>query len=272
MAPVVRRVVALCVCVVALASCRVDVSVDMNVEADGTGTVAMQIVADPELIAEIPTIADELATDDIVAAGWIVDGPTATDDGGLTINFSHDFSSDEEATNLLNSLGPPFSQMSMVRTTVGDDTTTQLSGLLGLPDGFAAFADEELIAAVGSVPFADQLEAAGATPSTSMSASLRVALPGEIDPERTNGTELDDGRLEWVVPLDGTVLEMQASSVQSPGANRWWARPLSIIALVALIAWVVFMTLFIGYVAIARWQRSRRRRRRPPVHPAPFDR
>ena len=180
MAPVVRRVVALCVCVVALASCRVDVSVDMNVEPDGTGTVAMQIVADPELIAEIPTIADELATDDIVAAGWIVDGPTATDDGGLTINFSHDFSSDEEATNLLNSLGPPFSQMSMVRTTVGDDTTTQLSGLLGLPDGFAAFADEELIAAVGSVPFADQLEAAGATPSTSMTREPpRSRFPGD---------------------------------------------------------------------------------------------
>ena len=267
MAAVVRRVLALCVCVVALASCRVDVSVDMHVDPDGTGTIAMQIVADPELIAEIPTIADELATDDIVAAGWVVDGPTATDDGGLTISLSHDFSSDEEATNLLNSLGPPFSQMSMVRNTVGDDTTTQLSGQLGLPDGFAAFADADLIAAVGSVPFADRLEAAGATPSTSMSAALRVALPGEVDTEQTNGTALDDGRLEWAVPLDGTILQMQALSVQSPVADRWWARPLSIIALVALIAWVVFMTLFIGYVAVARWQRSHRRKRRPPAPP-----
>lgn len=267
MAAVVRRVLALCVCVVALASCRVDVGVDMNVEPDGTGTIAVQLVADAELIAEIPTIADELATDDIVAAGWTVDGPTATPDGGLTIGFSHDFSSDEEATNLLNSIGPPFTQMSMVRNTSGDDTTTRLSGLLGLPNGFEAFADEDLIAAVGSLPFADQLEAAGATPATSMSATLRVALPGEIDPDQTNGTELDDGRLEWVVPLDGTILDWRALSVQSPGDDRWWARPLSIVALVALIAWVVFMTLFIGYVAFARWQRSRRRRRRSPTSP-----
>ena len=252
---------------VALASCRVDVTVDMNVDPDGTGTVAVQLVADAELIAEIPTIADELATDDIVAAGWTIDGPTATADGGLTVTFSHDFSSDEEATNLLNSIGPPFNQMSMVRNTAGDDTTTRLSGLLGLPNGFEAFADEELIAAVGSLPFADQLEAAGATPATSMSATMRVALPGEIDSEQTNGTELDDGRLEWVVPLDGTILDWRALSVQSPGDDRWWARPLSIVALVALIAWVAFMTLFIAYVAIARWQRSRRRRGRPPAAP-----
>ena len=269
MAAVVRRVLALCVCVVVLASCRVDVSVDMTVDPDGTGTIAMQLVADAELVAEIPTIADELATDDIVAAGWTIDGPTATAEGGLTITLSHAFSSDEEATNLLNSLGPPFNQMSMVRNTAGDDTITKLSGLLGLPNGFEAFADADLIAAVGSLPFADQLEAAGATPATSMSATIRVALPGEIDPEQTNGTELDDGRLEWTVPLDGTILDWRALSVQSPGDDRWWARPLSIIALVALIAWVVFMTFFIGYVAIARWQRSRRRKRRPPAASPP---
>jgi len=267
MAPVVRRVLALCACVVALAACRVDANVDMVVEPDGSGTVAMQLVADAELISQVPTIADELATDDIVAAGWTIVGPAAADEGGLTITFTHPFSSDEEATNLLNSLGPPFTEMSMVRTTVGDETTTELSGRLGLPNGFEAFADADLIAAVGSVPFASQIEAAGATPATSMSAMLRVTLPGEVDPEQTNGTELDDGRLAWTVPLDGTILDVRALSVQSPGNDNWWARPLSIAALVALIAWVAFMTLFIGYVAFARWQRSRHRRRPPSSVP-----
>ncbi|MGB0114847.1 MAG: hypothetical protein WBP59_16635 [Ilumatobacteraceae bacterium] len=260
----VRRVLALCVCVVALASCRVDVEVDMTIEPDGTGTIAMQLTADAELIAEIPTVGDELATDDVVAAGWTVDGPTATDDGGLTVTFSHPFASDEEATNLLNSLGPPFNQMAMVRNTAGDDTTTRLSGLLGLADGFASFADEDLVAAVGSLPFADQIAAAGATPAASMSATLRVTMPGEIDTEQTNGTVLDDGRVQWTVPLDGTILEWRALSVQSPGDDRWWARPLSIIALVTLIGWIAIMTLFIGYVAVARWQRAHRRRRPPP--------
>ena len=156
--------------------------------------------------------------------------------------------------------------MSVVRNSSGADTTTRLSGLLGLPDGFASFADEDLVAAVGSVPFAEQIAASGATPASSMGITLRAALPGNIDQEQSNGTVIDDGRLEWIVPLDGTVLDSRAVSVQSPGDDRWWARPLSVLALVALIGWVAFMTLFIGYVAWARWQRTHRR---PPARPAP---
>jgi hypothetical protein len=183
----------------------------------------------------------------------------------VTITLSHDFSSDVEATNLLNSIGPPFNQMSMTRNTTGDDTTTRLTGLLGLPDGFESFADEDLIAAVGSVPFSEQIAASGATPESSVNAVLRARLPGQIDADETNGTDLGDNRLEWIVPTDGTIVDARAASVQSPGDGRWWARPLSILALVALIAWVAFMTLFIGYVLWARWQRTRRRPRPRPT-------
>jgi hypothetical protein len=248
-----------------LAGCRLDIAVDMVVEPDGTGTVSVVVTADPELVAAVPTIADELATDDIVAAGWAIDGPVATPAGGLSVTLSHAFLSAEEATNLLQSLGPPFNQMSVTRNASGDDTTTRLSGLLGLPDGFETFADDDLITAVGTVPFAEEIAAAEATPTTALGATIRVALPGELDESQSNGDQLDDGRLEWVVPFDGTVLDWRAVAVQSPGDDRWWARPLSVIALVALVAWVAFMTLFIGYVAWARWQRARRR---PPPRPA----
>jgi hypothetical protein len=261
---VTRRILALCVCVAALAGCRVDLNVDLTVAPDGTGTVTFVATADAEVIAAVPTLAEELATDDIVAAGWTIDGPTALPDGGLTITLSHDFTSDAEATNLLNSLGPPFNQMAVTRNTSGDDTTTRLTGLLGLPDGFESFADEDLVAAVGSVPFADQIAASGATPESSINAVVRAELPGRIDTTETNGTPLGDNRLEWRVPTDGTILDWRAVSVQSPGDGRWWARPLSVVALVALVAWVAFMTLFIGYVLWARWQRTHRRSRRKP--------
>lgn len=259
----IRRVFALFACALALAACRVDIGVDVVVEADGTGRIAIVTTADAEVVEIVPTIADELAVDDILAAGWDLEGPTSTADGGLTLTISHDFASPEEATNLLNSLGPPFNQMEIRRTTAGDDTTTQLSGLLGLSDGFASFADDDLVAAVGSLPFAEEITTSGATPESSMSAVIRAELPGVIDPERTNGTVLDDGRLEWEIPLDGTITEWRAASVQTPGEDRWWARPLSIIALVALIAWVGFMVIFIGYVATARYRRARGYRRRP---------
>ena len=249
----------MCACAFALAGCRLDIAVDMVVEPDGTGTITVLLAADAELVAAVPNIADELATDDIVAAGWVIDGPVETPAGGLSVSLSHGFFSAEEATNLLDSLGPPFNQMSMTTNASGDDTTIRLNGLLGLPDGFESFADDDLITAVGSVPFEAEIAQAGVTPESSMGATITATLPGDIDESRSNGTDLGEGRLEWVVPLDGTVDDWRAVAVQSPGDDRWWARPLSVIALVALVAWVTFMTFFIGYVAWARWQRSRRR-------------
>ena len=249
----------MCACAFALAGCRLDIAVDMVVEPDGTGTITVLLAADAELVAAVPNIADELATDDIVAAGWVIDGPVETPAGGLSVSLSHGFFSAEEATNLLDSLGPPFNQMSMTTNASGDDTTIRLNGLLGLPDGFESFADDDLITAVGSVPFEAEIAQAGVTPESSMGATITATLPGDIDESRSNGTDLGEGRLEWVVPLDGTVDDWRAVAVQSPGDDRWWARPLSVIALVALVAWVTIMTFFIGYVAWARWQPSRRR-------------
>jgi len=260
---VIRRILALCVCVAALAGCRVDLSVDMVIEPDGTGTITFVATADAEVVAAVPSLADELATDDVIAAGWVIDGPNPLPDGGLTITLTHDFASDAEATNLLNSLGPPFNQMAVTRNTSGEDTTTRLTGLLGLPDGFESFADDDLVAAVGSMPFSEQIAASGTTPESSMGAVIRTELPGEIDADETNGNSLGDNRLEWIAPTDGTILDWRAVAVQSPGDDRWWARPLSVLALVALVVWVAFMTLFIGYVLWARWQRTRRRPRSP---------
>ncbi len=266
MADVIRRVLAVMACALVLTSCRLDIAVDLTVEPDGTGDITVVVTADADLVAEVPTIADELATDDIAAAGWTVEGPSPTPDGGLVVTLTHGFTSDQDATNLLNSLGPPFTRMSVSRSTSGDETTTRLDGLLGLPDGFASFADDDLIATVGSLPFADRIEASGATPESALGAVIRADLPGEVDTEQTTGTRLDDGTLEWVVPTDGTILDWRALSVQAPDDDRWWARPLSIGALVLLVGWVAFMTVFIGYVTLARWRRARRyRRRRPPT-------
>ena len=269
MTSVIRRLLALCACALVLASCQVTVDVDLSMAEDGTGTLTVVATADADVLAAVPTLADELALDDVIAAGWEVQGPTATPEGGLTLTISHSFTTPDDATNLLNSIGPPFNQMSVQRTTVNNDTTTTLHGLLGLSNGFAAFADDDLVTAVGSVPFAEEIEASGATPESSMRVTIGATLPGEIVPEETNGTTLDDGSLEWIVPLDGSIAEWRAQSLQAPANNAWWARPLSIAALVFLVAWVVFMIFFIGYVAWARSRRSRRYRQTHRPRPNP---
>lgn len=267
MTTMIRRLLAVCACALVLAACQVDVVVDMTMADDGTGTITVVATADADVVRAVPTIAEELALDDVVAAGWAVEGPTATPDGGLTISLSHPFTSAADATNLLNSIGPPFNQMAVTRTTVNSETTNSMSGLLGLSKGFESFSDDDLAAAVGSTPFAEEIEASGATPQTSMSVTLHATLPGEVVTEQTNGEIVDEGAIEWVVPMDGTIVELRAQSQQAPANNAWWARPLSIAALVALIAWVVVMTCFIGYVAWARSRRSRRYRKRPRPTP-----
>jgi hypothetical protein len=87
---VLRRGLAVVACALALAACQVDIDVDVMIEPDGTGTITVVAIADAEVVAAVPTIADEIVLDDVVAAGWIIDGPVATDDGGLSVTMTHD--------------------------------------------------------------------------------------------------------------------------------------------------------------------------------------
>ena len=260
MGAVLRRVLLLVVGALALSACRVDVVVDVDVGPDGTGTVTVTAVADADVVAQVPGLAESLALDDAVAAGWTVDGPTATEDGGLRVALTHPVTSPEELANLLASLGPPFTQMAAARTTVDEQTTNAVQGSLVLPDGFASFADADLVAAVGGVPFADQLAAAGATPAGNMSVTLRASLPGEL--VATTGEPADGGGYEWIAPLDGSTLDVRHETVQRPaGADDSWARPLANVALLALVAWIVASVLFIAWVVVQRRRRAARRRR-----------
>jgi len=253
---VIRRLFALLACAIALTACQVDVTVDVVVEADGIGLITVVVVADAEVVAAVPTLADDLVLDDVIEAGWSIDGPNPTEDGGLSVQMSHDFRSQGEATNLLQSLGPPFTQLELGRGTNGDITTNQLSGRLVF-GGFDSFADDELVSAVGGQPFADQIAASGATPADSFSVTLRALLPGVIEGDETNAEVNEGGVLVWELPTDGSSQVILAQSTQQPGEGQRWARPLSIAALIALIAWIAFMTMFIGYVAIARFRRAR---------------
>lgn len=224
---------------------------------DGTGTVSVVAVADAELVSEVPDLADDLRLDDAIAAGWDVEGPTPTDSGGLSITLTHDFHTAEELANVLNSIGPPLTEMAAARTTQDEVTTNAISGTLVLSDGFSSFSDTELTEAVGGLPFGDRIEASGLTPQEAMSFTLRAALPGELVSAET-GTEAN-GAIQWEAPLDGSQLSVLVQTVQRPASGGSWAGPVSKVALVLLIVWLVLAAAFIVFVAVAR--RSKRRRR-----------
>lgn len=262
MSRALRRFAAIAVALVAglvLASCRVDVAVLVELAPDGTGEVTVTATADAELVARAAGLAEELRFDDAAAAGWVIEGPAATDDGGLTVTLRHAAASAAEVSNLLASLGPPFVDIGLSRTVSPEDerdVTVTLSGRLELTDGFAAFADADLLAAAGGVPFADELRAAGATPAESLSVHLRAELPGEV--AATTG-QRTDGAIEWEAPLDGSRLDLATTTRQRPAAGGGWAGPVAGLALALLVVWVVAAGAFIGYVASARRRRAVRR-------------
>jgi hypothetical protein len=245
--------------VLLLTSCQLDATADLVIGADGTGTLTVTAAADADIVQQAPALAGDLRFDDAVAAGWTVEGPSATEAGGLSVTLTHPVTSAAEATNLLNSLGPPFTAMSVERTMSedGETTTNTLSGQLTLPGGFAAFADADLVAAVGGAPYAAQLAASGATPSTSMSVTLRARLPGDV--EESSGRE-DAGSQVWDAPLDGTTTAVLLRTVQRPSGGGL-SSLLATVLLILLVAWVVVATAFIVSVVRARARRARRRRR-----------
>ena len=244
-----------------LSACRLDVDVSVVMEPDGTGTVTVEATADAELIAQVPDLADDLRLEDAIANGWTATGPTPDGDGALTIVLTHPFSSAEELASVLNSIGPPFSAMAAARTTQDELTSNAINGNLVLPDGFASFADADLMQAVGGLPFGDQITASGLSPSQAMSFTFQVALPGDLV-VAAEGTEVSDGVIRWEAPLDGSSLNVLTQTVQRPASEtRAWAGPVSKAALVALILWVLVAAAFLTFVAIARRRKQRRRNR-----------
>jgi hypothetical protein len=248
-----RRILAVVVCALVVAGCRVDVTVDLEIGADGSGELVVTATADAEVVEQAAGLAEDLRFDDATAAGWTVEGPTPTEDGGLAVTLRHPVASADEATNLLASLGPPFSDVRLERTTVEDETTVSLSGQLTLPNGFDSFADSELLATAGRSPYADEL--AGRTPAESISVGFRADLPGDV--EETTG-ERHDGALEWEAPLDGTSVDLTTRTVQRPASGGSWARPVSVAALVLLLAWIAAVVAFV--VSVVRVRRRRRAR------------
>lgn len=264
---VLRRVLnalGLVALVVAPSACRVDLAVDVVVNEDGTGTVTLTATADADVVNQASGLAQDLRFDDLEDAGWVIDGPSVTDDDGITVTISHPFSSAEEATALLSSLNGeagPFQDVAVTRAEDEEAATWTLSGAGRVDSGLAAFTDPDLLGAVGAIPYADEIAAANLSPTQAVGITFTIDLPGSVeessaDPEREE--------LTWTVPLDGTSVQLSATSTLSYGADATWST-VATVFLVALIAWLVIAGAFIALVVRARRRRLMRPRPNIPL-------
>jgi hypothetical protein len=261
----VKRVAALLLAALALSACRVDITTDVDVRADGSGSITVTVVADAEVVERAPGLADDLRTADAEAAGWSVDGPTATDDGGLRVVLSHDFANVEQATALLASVNGPAGPLQSVVVSRDDsdgELRTELSGSLRVDGGLASFADPDVLALLGgATPYADAIADAGLSPAEAVAVKLQVTMPGEI--ESVDGAPLTSGTVDgatvtWSVPFDGSSIDVATTSVGATGERGVWG----VISTVLWVLAAVWLLLGVGFIAWVWWARRRRATKR----------
>jgi hypothetical protein len=148
--------------VVGVSACDVRTTVTLDVSDDGSGTVEVAVDLDAEAVAELPDLdgdgvsdAADLAAlvrdDDLVAAGWTVEGPEAGADGGVRLQATRSFGTPAEADRVLAELTGPSGALRDLHVSRSESfgrTRFRFEGTADLSGGLEAFGDEGLAAAL----------------------------------------------------------------------------------------------------------------------------
>lgn len=251
-----RALVVVATCAL-LTSCRVDSVVTLDVEPDGSGTLAIVTTADAEVVAKYPNLASELSFDDAKAAGWSVSDVATTPEGAMQVRVAHHFVNPEEATDLLGQLSSefgPFKDLVLTRTGKDTDSTWNLVGKLQVNDGLKAFADPQLLTTIGASPFQATLANSGLDIGQAVGVTFNLKLPGEI--ESTTGI-FKFGTVQWNAAFDGSTQDL-TTTTQNTAVAATIARIFSPLLRWILILWIVGMAAFSAFVALWRYRRHRR--------------
>ncbi len=252
----VRALVAVAACAL-LSSCRVDSVVTLDVNPNGSGTLAVVTTANAEVIAKNPNLASDLNFEDAKTAGWSVSDVVTTPEGATQVRVAHHFNNPEEATALLGQLSSefgPFKGLALTRTGKDTDSTWNLVGQLQVNDGLNAFADPQLLATIGATPFQATLASSGLDIGQAVGVTFNLKLPGKV--ESTTGIS-KFGTLQWNVAFDGSTQDL-ATTTQNTAVAATIARIFSPLLRWMLILWIVGMAGFSGFVAFWRYRRHRR--------------
>ena len=249
------RLVLLASLTLVLTACQLDVDIAVSMSANGSGSVSIRAVADQALVEAAPSIASQVLVDDLLEAGWLIDGPSPTNVGGVVMVLTHNFSNAEELALILGSIGPPFSDVTARRDVTRDAldnviaAENSVSANLGLVNGFNDFSDSDLSALLGGTPFGDVLE--GRSPSDVMTFDISIAMP-ESNVEGGERIEM------WSVPLDGSTASLEMTTRQTTDNPTTLTNRISPALGYLLVAWIAVSAVFISWVVIARRRRAQR--------------
>lgn len=216
--PEVRRlwaIVASLVAVLLLGGCRVDTTVGVRLAGDGGGEVSVEVVLDAAAAKRAGNLTAEIRTDDLREAGWIVEGPKSTDDGGARLVVRRPFATAAEGEAAFRSLATeesPFGTVRIEQRRGWWTTTSAFEAEVDLRGGLAAFGDQALTDVLDGQPLGVPLEALeqqlGQSLDRMFSLDVAVRLPGDVE---SNAPQQLEGGARWSPGL-GERVTLQATS------------------------------------------------------------
>lgn len=206
-----RRLLLLVTGAVLLASCRLELDVNVAVEEDGSGSVEIVVAVDADGIDRIGgDLGAVLEVDDLVAAGWVIDGPDLESDGYTRVRFRQAFSDATEAAAIFDQIAGddgPFQDFAVRRATSFARSEWGFTGRVDFSGGLEAFGDDALAAELDGEPLGQSVEEIEAQLGESLSRLIQVRvgvrLPGEVTSNAT--TKAGNGAVWQVSFGDGPV-------------------------------------------------------------------
>lgn len=193
--PVLRRLrwLLMAACLLLVTGCQAEGFLELHVDSDGGGTVYVAVAFDLDAASRTVFFEQKLPTDDLVATGWTVTGPTLEGDGRYWVRAQKAFSQLDQIPALLDEVGGkdgPFRSFAVDRSGSFGRTEWTFEGVVDLSGGLAAFTDPALAATLGGQPLGQPADAYtqefGAPLESLAKLNVIVDLPGEV--RQSNGT------------------------------------------------------------------------------------
>ncbi len=207
--------------VLLLTGCDAEILTTIQVEDDGSGTVEVAVVLDPELARELPDLeAAGLALADADDSGWSVEPRELDDDGRTRIRAQKAFANPAQFAETMDEIAGSeglFGGFSLVKESSFAQVSYAVNGRLAA-NGFSGFSDAELDALLGE-SLETFVERLNADPSQ-VNVRLSLTLPGEVRPDGSNGTRLDQASDSTARFWSTTLSNSSEVIVQSESTTR----------------------------------------------------
>ena len=206
-----------------MTACKAEANFTLNVNEDGSGTLAAEVGIDDELADLVEQFGG--GTEDLLAL--VPEGQDVEErrEGDMTFYGAQEAFTDttdlRQTTGVFEGADVTFAQLDLVV----EDGGAQLEARIEAPDAAETL---EGLGGDGIAGFADDI----------FSSNLFVSLPGEL--EESNADEvMPDGTLRWEIPLLGGTVDIHAVTVEGGGGIPWLII-VAIAAAILLIAAAIF--------------------------------